>query len=1081
MANRHLLHKKSAVEYKAPRSGDIQQGEIAVNYFSGKENIFTIDTTNSITPLIITDVVYAGSSTSSAAAATTTAQTTYMNFVKNTTSKYSKQFSGAGGTKVYSSDGNNLVISSKTVPDSFNITGSTAGTAGIVTSVTSGSNGITLNERSITISDTPKPINVFTNASQSTANADTTNETTYLNQVYGKLVKSSNQITGTGSITVTASNAGVLTIHGTDTDTHYTSRNVVGSSSTMTGNATTTTNNATFLNHTEDNVLASSNQIIGSGSVTVSGAAGKLTISGNNYYLTGVTGSGNGTETFLMNGTSNLTFDSTHSHTAAQIPSIKNVITSTSTGSANTTTTSATTYLNQVVGDSATSSNQIVGAGGVTVTSTTAGILTISGEVNTDTHYTSTTFVGSAATSQANQIASNGNVHMNHIEEGVVKASHVIQGAEATTVTSDANGNITITSPTVPSIPGITATVVGAGNVITTATSTGHTVTLTKGITVPSADDITLVVSNTSTGTVNTATSMGSTYLNQVVAGSVKSSHQIVGQGSVNVTGSTAGVITIEGYSSEYTADDSRIVVDNTAHTIGFGLPIWSGTGVSSLKFGNNSNTAAGQYGAAFGISTQAGKYALSEGCATSAYGDASHAEGNNTYAILEYSHAEGNSTSAQGQESHSEGEYTLAAQQSSHAEGSYTTAYGLGSHAEGSSTYAMHSYSHTEGQSTSASGQSSHAEGSGTTTSGIASHSEGVQTTTNGIGAHSEGYITIANGNYSHAEGNYTSANGAYSHTEGSATTTNSIGTLAHAEGIATSANASASHAEGFATSATGIHSHAEGHRCSAASEDAHAEGLSTYAYNATAPHAEGYSTTAANTAAHAEGYLTKAQGLYSHSEGQATTASGQESHSEGYGTEATGIAAHSEGYYTTASSNYAHAEGYHTYTMNEGELAVGRYNNPAGGGGDDSTLFTVGCGTSSEIKNALEVTKNGDTTLNSLKLTINSVTSITSNTLSALPVSNNIIYLTLTGAVTTQTLKFDGTMTAGQKIEIYVENAMGSQATINLPDSYTWKRFTSSYIRVSSSLLIKLEIYCVSTGVLSIISYGGGSTLVA
>lgn len=86
---------------------------------------------------------------------------------------------------------------------------------------------------------------------------------------------------------------------------------------------------------------------------------------------------------------------------------------------------------------------------------TKVGTITINGTstdlyapTNTDTHYTSGTIVGNStsATSNSTSALSNGSVYLNHVEAGSVKNSHKISGSGATTVTSDASGNIVISS-----------------------------------------------------------------------------------------------------------------------------------------------------------------------------------------------------------------------------------------------------------------------------------------------------------------------------------------------------------------------------------------------------------------------------------------------------------------------------------------------------------------------------------------------------------------------------------------------------------------------------------------------------------
>ena len=65
---------------------------------------------------------------------------------------------------------------------------------------------------------------------------------------------------------------------------------------------------------------------------------------------------------------------------------------------------------------------------------------------DTDTHYTAKNIVGASATATANATSSNGSTYINLIENGAVRSTHKITGSGATTVTSDANGNIVISS-----------------------------------------------------------------------------------------------------------------------------------------------------------------------------------------------------------------------------------------------------------------------------------------------------------------------------------------------------------------------------------------------------------------------------------------------------------------------------------------------------------------------------------------------------------------------------------------------------------------------------------------------------------
>jgi len=218
---------------------------------------------------------------------------------------------------------------------------------------------------------------------------------------------------------------------------------------------------------------------------------------------------------------------------------------------------------------------------------------------------------------------------------------------------------------------------------------------------------------------------------------------------------------------------------------------------------------------------------------------DGLRAEFFNSQATNTYALAEGQATLAQGNASHSEGQQTTASGNYSHAEGTITTASGTASHAEGDSTYAQ--------------GQGSHAEGSSTAAEGLATHAEGVNTLASGAASHAEGTATFASNNSTHAEGYSTSATGLYSHSEGS--DTNASGNISHAEGLTTRASGPYSHAEGESTIASGDTSHAEGFGTVASGDFSHAQGDTTSA-EGVASHAEGALTRAAKDYSHAAGY---------------------------------------------------------------------------------------------------------------------------------------------------------------------------------------------------------------------------------
>lgn len=158
------------------------------------------------------------------------------------------------------------------------------------------------------------------------------------------------------------------------------------------------------------------------------------------------------------------------------------------------------------------------------VTAATAvakGDITALGIPASDTHHTSSTVVGASNAAKANAAATNGNVWLNHIENNTVRSAHNIKGGGATTVVSDANGVVTISS---------------------TDTNTHY-------------------ASGTKVGASNTAQSNaaanGTVYLNHIENGAVKDSHAIKSGGATTVACDANGAITISStVHTEITADD---------------------------------------------------------------------------------------------------------------------------------------------------------------------------------------------------------------------------------------------------------------------------------------------------------------------------------------------------------------------------------------------------------------------------------------------------------------------------------------------------------------------------------------------
>lgn len=241
--------------------------------------------------------------------------------------------------------------------------------------------------------------------------------------------------------------------------------------------------------------------------------------------------------------------------------------------------------------------------------------LTMPGNPNTDTHYISKNVVGSStATSNTTSILSNGNVYLNSVENGSVTSSHKISGSGAATVTSDASGNIVVTSINTTYNAGtglsLSGTTFNHLNSITAGTAQGDssktltfggtftipTITYdaqghitTKGTTTmtmpanPNSDThyTTHLYVGASGQNSNSATSNGATYLKLYDNSTARESHLIKGTGATTVTSDSSGHITINS--------------TNTTYSAGTGLSL-SGTTFSaklSTNVSDNNNTSS--------------------------------------------------------------------------------------------------------------------------------------------------------------------------------------------------------------------------------------------------------------------------------------------------------------------------------------------------------------------------------------------------------------------------------------------------------------------------------------------------------
>lgn len=188
-------------------------------------------------------------------------------------------------------------------------------------------------------------------------------------------------------------------------DTHYTTRIYAGTSGTAAHGATT----SPYIKVTDNNTYRNQIQLVGSGATTVSSDAnGVITISStdtNTHAKTGITTGASGTTT----------------NSAATDPYIKIK--------------DESTHRGQI---------QLKGSGATTVSSDTNGIITISStDTNTDTHYTTGITAGASGTT-SNSAATNPYIK---IKDNSTHRSQIqLKGSGATTVSSDANGVITISS-----------------------------------------------------------------------------------------------------------------------------------------------------------------------------------------------------------------------------------------------------------------------------------------------------------------------------------------------------------------------------------------------------------------------------------------------------------------------------------------------------------------------------------------------------------------------------------------------------------------------------------------------------------
>jgi ribosome-associated protein YbcJ (S4-like RNA binding protein) len=307
-------------------------------------------------------------------------------------------------------------------------------------------------------------------------------------------------LTAGDNVTITGDKTSI-TISSTDTDTHWTT-SLYATSASGTKNAATA-NGATYLRLFDNSTARSSINIKGSGSVSVaSNDAGVITISGTDTDTTYSAGTGLALSGTTFNHSNSITAKTTYNQSTAspgyggtfKITEPKYDAQGHITGVqvATITMPAAQTIPSLSGGDAASADASVVG--GVTVNGHTITIgkktltagdnVTITGDASsitisskdTNTHY-KTYLYATGASGKANAATSNGNTYLRIFDNTTARSSINVKGTGSVSVSSDANGVITIagtdTDTTYTASDGITlnGTVFKHSNAITAKTT----------------------------------------------------------------------------------------------------------------------------------------------------------------------------------------------------------------------------------------------------------------------------------------------------------------------------------------------------------------------------------------------------------------------------------------------------------------------------------------------------------------------------------------------------------------------------------------------------------------------------------
>ena len=180
---------------------------------------------------------------------------------------------------------------------------------------------------------------------------------------------------------------------------------------------------------------------------------------------------------------------------------------------------------------------------------------------DTNTHYAAYLYTGASASATANAAASNGSVYLNLVENGGVRNSHLIKGSGATTVTSDANGVITISSLNT-TYAQATSSTLGLVKIGYTASGKNYPVQLNSSgqmyVNVPWTDTNTNTTYSAGTGISLSGTTFSNSGVRSIATGASN------GTISVNTGGTTANVAVKGLGSAAYTASTDYATADHS-------------------------------------------------------------------------------------------------------------------------------------------------------------------------------------------------------------------------------------------------------------------------------------------------------------------------------------------------------------------------------------------------------------------------------------------------------------------------------------------------------------------------------------